>query len=183
MDIKGGYLIASSREQVWAALIDPEVLKECIPGCESIEQISETEFEAKITAAIGPVRAKFNTSLKLEDVQAPESYTLIGNGRGGAAGFGRGRAEVRLSRTDDGTQLNYTADFKVGGKLAQVGSRLVLGATRKTADDFFGNFSRIFDPHARRVELEEEGGAVMSKTWLALAAAAAALLIWWFLLR
>lgn len=184
MEVKGEYLIASSREQVWAALIDPEVLKECIPGCESFDQLSDTEFEARIMAAIGPVRAKFNTSLKLEDVQAPESYTLIGNGKGGAAGFGRGSADVRLSETDDGTQLNYTADFRVGGKLAQVGSRLVLGATRKTADDFFGNFSRKLDPHAQRIELEEEkGGAVMLKTWLALAAAAAALLIWWFLLR
>lgn len=184
MEIKGEYLIASSREQVWAALVDPEVLKECIPGCESFEQLSDTEFEAKIMAAIGPVRAKFNTSLKLEDVQAPESYTLIGNGKGGAAGFGRGSADVRLAETADGTQLNYSADFKVGGKLAQVGSRLVVGATRKTADDFFGNFSRILDPHAQRVDLEEDkGGTVMSKIWLALAAAALALLIWWFLLR
>jgi len=184
MDVKGEYLIASSREQVWAALIDPEVLKECIPGCESFEQLSDSEFEAKILAAIGPVRARFNTSLKLEDVQAPESYTLVGNGKSGAAGFGRGSAQVTLSETDSGTQLNYSADFNVGGKLAQVGSRLVLGATRKTADDFFGNFSRLLDPHAQRIELEEERPrGVTSKTWLALAAAVAALLIWWFLLR
>jgi carbon monoxide dehydrogenase subunit G len=184
MEVKGEYLIASPRERVWTALIDPETLKTCIPGCESLEQLSDTEFEARIMATIGPVRAKFDTSLKLEDVQAPISYTLIGSGKGGSAGFGRGSAEVRLSERDDGTQLNYMAEFRVGGKLAQVGSRLVLGATKKMADDFFGNFSRALDPHARRVELdEEEGEGVMSKTWLAIAVAVAALLIWWFLLR
>lgn len=173
----------SSREQVWAALIDPEVLKECIPGCESIEKISDTKFAAKVMAAIGPVRARFNTSLTLENVNAPVSYTLVGNGKGGAAGFGRGSADIRLEESDGGTLLTYSADFKVGGKLAQVGSRLVMGATRKTADDFFGNFSRKLDPQAQRIEPEgEEGGTVMSKTWLAVAAAVVVLLIWWFLL-
>jgi carbon monoxide dehydrogenase subunit G len=182
MEVRGEYLIGSSREQVWAALVDPEVLKVCIPGCESIEQISDTEFAARVTAAIGPVRAKFNTSLKLENVQAPESYTLVGSSKGGAAGFGKGSADVSLAETDEGTLLSYVADFKVGGKLAQVGSRLVLGATKKTADDFFGSFSRHLDPHARRMD-EEEPSAIMSRTWLALAAALLALLIWWFLLR
>jgi len=182
MEVKGEYLIASTREQVWSALIDPEILKACIPGCESLEQISDTEFEAKVTAAIGPVKARFDTSLKLEDVKAPESYTLIGSSKGGAAGFGRGSADVKLSESDGGTQLNYSADFKVGGKLAQVGSRLVLGATKKTADDFFGNFSRQLDPNAQRVESDEEKAA-SSRTWLAIAAALVALLIWWFLLR
>ncbi len=184
MEIKGEYQIASSREKVWAALIDPEVLRECIPGCESLEQISATEFVAKIIAAIGPVRATFNTSLTLENVQPPESYTLVGNGKGGAAGFGRGRADIRLDETDGGTQLTYSADFKVGGKLAQVGSRLVLGATRKMAREFFGNFSRSLDPHAQRIEPEEEKGeADISKTGLAIAAAVVVLLVWWFLLR
>ena len=184
VEIKGEYQIASSREKVWAALIDPEVLRECIPGCESLEQISDTEFAAKIIAAIGPVRATFNTSLTLENVQPPESYTLVGSGKGGAAGFGRGRADVRLDETDGVTQLTYSADFQVGGKLAQVGSRLVLGATRKMAKEFFGNFSHRFDPHAQRIEPEEEKGeAVISKTGLAIAAAVVILLVWWFLLR
>ena len=184
MEIKGEYQIASSRERVWAALNDPEVLKECIPGCESLEKISDTEFAAKVIAAIGPVRAKFNTSLTLENVQPPESYTLVGSSKGGVAGFGRGSADVRLDETDGVTQLTYTADFKVGGKLAQVGSRLVLGATKKMAKEFFGNFSRKLDPHAQRFEAEEEEGeAVMSKTWLAMAAAVVVLLVWWFLLR
>ena len=184
MEVKGEYQIASPREQVWAALNDPEVLKACIPGCESLDKISDTEFAAKVTASIGPVRAKFNTSLKLENVQAPESYTLVGSSKGGVAGFGRGSADVKLSETDGVTLLNYVADFKVGGKLAQVGSRLVLGATKKTADDFFGTFSRMLDPNAQRLETDEgEGRAIMSKTWLATTAAILALLIWWFLLR
>jgi carbon monoxide dehydrogenase subunit G len=184
MEIKGEYLIASSREDVWAALIDPEILKACIPGCESFERISDTEFAAKVTASIGPVKARFDTKINLENVQAPGSYTLIGSGKGGAAGFGRGSADVRLVDADGGTQLTYIADFKVGGRLAQVGSRLVLGATRKTADDFFGNFSRMLDPAAQRIETEgEPGWSVGSKSWMALLAAILALLIWWFLLR
>lgn len=184
MEIKGEYQIASSREKVWAALIDAEVLRECIPGCESLEQISDTEFAAKIIVAIGPVRAKFNTSLTLENVQPPTSYTLVGSGKGGVAGFGRGRADIRLDETDGVTQLAYTADFKVGGKLAQVGSRLVLGATRKMAKEFFGNFSRRLDPHAQPIEPEaEKGKVVMTKTGLAIAAAVVVLLVWWFLLR
>ena len=130
MEVKGEYQIASTREQVWAALNDVDILKACIPGCESLDRISDTEFAAKVTASIGPVRAKFNTSLKLENVQAPESYTLVGSSKGGVAGFGRGSADVTLSETNGGTLLNYIADFKVGGKLAQVGSRLVLGATK-----------------------------------------------------
>jgi len=184
MEVKGEYQIGSSRENVWAALIDPEVLKACIPGCESIEQISDTEFAAKVTATIGPVRAKFNTSLKLENVKAPESYTLVGSSKGGAAGFGKGSANVTLTEADGGTLLGYVAEFNVGGKLAQVGSRLVLAVTRKTADDFFGSFSKILDPNARRMDADEEpAAAVMSKTWMAVGFALLALLIWWFLLR
>ncbi len=184
MEIKGEYQIASSREDVWQALNDPEMLKKCIPGCESMEQISDTEFTATVMAAIGPVRARFNTRISLENLKPPESYTMVGESKSGAAGFGRGSAEVTLAGNDDGTLLSYTADFKVGGKLAQVGSRLVLGATKKTADDFFGTFSRELDPAAERVDVaEESGGPVTSKAWLAVAGAVVVLLIWWFLLR
>jgi hypothetical protein len=184
MEVKGEYLIASKREAVWAALIDPDILKDCIPGCESLEQISDTEFEAKVTASIGPVKAKFNTSLKLENMQPPESYTLVGNSKGGAAGFGKGSANITLTETDGGTLLGYVAEFNVGGKLAQVGSRLVLGVTKKTADDFFGSFSKILDPDAQRMDADEElDETVMSKTWMAIGVAVFALLIWWFLLR
>lgn len=184
MEIKGEYLISSSRAEVWAALTDPEILRACVPGCESLERISETDFSARITAAIGPVRARFDTRINMENVKAPESYTLVGSGKGGAAGFGRGSADVRLVETDDGTQLTYVGDFRVGGKLAQVGSRLVLGATKKTVDDFFGNVSRRLDPAARRVEpAERVRGTLISRAWLAIAAALLALLIWWILLR
>jgi len=184
MEISGEYQIEAGREVVWAALNDPEMLQKCIPGCESLERISDTEFAAKVTAAIGPVRAKFNTTLKLEDLDPPNSYRLVGESKA-AAGFGKGSALVRLEDAGNGTLLRYDADFKVGGKLAQVGSRLVLGATRKTADDFFGAFSTSIDPGATRIETEEpaagEGG--ISRTWLAIGAAIVVLLIWWFLLR
>jgi carbon monoxide dehydrogenase subunit G len=184
MEIKGEYQIASSREDVWQALIDPKMLRKCIPGCESLEQISDTEFTATVMAAIGPVRARFNTRLSLENLNPPESYTLVGESKAGAAGFGRGSADVTLAGKDGGTLLSYAADFKVGGKLAQVGSRLVLGATKKTADDFFGTFSRELDPGAARVGADDAGNGMRpSKLWLAIAGAIAALLIWWFLLR
>ena len=184
MEISGEYRIEAGREVVWAALNDPEMLARCIPGCESLEKISDTEFAAKVTAAIGPVRAKFNTSLKLEELDPPNSYRLVGESKA-AAGFGKGSALVRLEDMEGGTLLRYDADFKVGGKLAQVGSRLVLGATRKTADDFFGAFSTTIDPGAMRIEPEKpaaaEGG--IPKVWLAIGGALAVLLIWWFLLR
>ena len=184
MEITGEYLIDADRETVWAALNDPEMLKNCIPGCESLEKTADNEFAAKVTAAVGPVRAKFNTTLKLEDLNPPASYRLVGESKA-AAGFGRGSATVELDEVDGGTRLRYEADFKVGGKLAQVGSRLVLGATRKTADDFFGAFSSALDPGAERLddtELAVESSGT-SKTWLAIGGAFVVLLIWWFLLR
>ena len=184
MEITGEYQIDASRALVWRALNDPEMLQKCIPGCESLEQVSDTEFNAKVTAAIGPVRAKFNTRLLLEDLNPPESYRLVAESKA-AAGFGSGSAVVNLKEAGGGTLLTYTADFKVGGKLAQVGSRLVVGATRKTADDFFGAFSRELDPGAEQVveagESPTAGG--FSKTWMAISAAFVVLLIWWFLLR
>lgn len=184
MEIKGEYQIDASREAVWNALIDPEMLEKCIPGCESLEKVGDNEFKAKVMAAIGPVRARFDTRLALENLKPPESYTLTGESKAGMAGFGRGSAEVRLEEHDGGTLLSYNADFKVGGKLAQVGSRLVMAATKKTADDFFGTFARELDPDAVRMDIDAAaGGGVSSMTWKAIGAAIAVLLIWWFLLR
>ena len=185
MDIKGEYNIATSRERVWEALNDPEVLCRCIPGCESLEKTSDTEMQGKVMAAIGPVRARFNTQLRLENVNAPQSYTLVGESKAGAAGFGRGSANVTLTEEDGSTVLSYEADLKVGGKLAQVGSRLVLGATRKIADDFFSNFSLELDPRAQRLDddIESTRAGLPKATWIALIGAVALLLIWWFLLR
>jgi carbon monoxide dehydrogenase subunit G len=181
MEINGEYLIDAPREAVWQALNDPEMLQKCIPGCESLEKTDDNAFAAVVVAAVGPVKARFKTALRLEDLNPPESYRLVGESKA-AAGFGKGSAEVRLAEQDGGTMLTYTADFKVGGKLAQVGSRLVLGATRKTADDFFGAFSRELDPGAVRVE-EADGTDKpgLPVPWL-VAGGAAVLLILWFLL-
>jgi carbon monoxide dehydrogenase subunit G len=183
LEIKGEYQIASSREEVWRALNDPDTLRKCIPGCESLEQISDTEMQASVMAAIGPVKARFKTALHLENVNPPESYRLVGESKAGAAGFGRGSADVRLAEVDGGTLLSYVADFKVGGKLAQVGSRLVLGATRKTADQFFGQFSNQLDPGARRVgdTTEQPPTTASSRTWLAVGAAVVVLIGLWLM--
>lgn len=181
MEIKGEYQIASSRQDVWRALNDPDILRKCIPGCESLQQVSDNEMQATVMAAIGPVKARFDTTLTLENVNPPEGYRLVGESKAGAAGFGRGSADVQLADVDGGTLLSYVADFKVGGKLAQVGSRLVLGASKKTADQFFGQFSRELDPGARRVgDVTEQPPITMSsRTWLAVGAAVVVLIILW----
>ncbi|MEJ2603324.1 MAG: carbon monoxide dehydrogenase subunit G [Gammaproteobacteria bacterium] len=185
MDIKGEYRIANARENVWLALNDPEILARCIPGCESMEKISDQEMRARVLAAIGPVKSRFDTTLTLEDLNPPASYRLVGVSKGGAAGFGKGSADVELVEEDEATLLRYSAQFKVGGKLAQVGSRLVLGATKKTADDFFQSFSREMDPNATRIEVEEaepEGRPGTGRTTLiAVAAAVAVLILLWLL--
>lgn len=183
MEIKGEYQIASSRESVWAALNDPEVLKRCIPGCESLEKTSDTEFSGSVTATIGPVKARFKTKLSLEDLNPPESYTLAGVSKAGVAGFGRGSAKVKLTEQAGGTLLSYEAEFKVGGKLAQVGSRLVLGVTRKIADQFFSAFSKELDPAAQRIDVPVEGGGPSRAKWLVVGGIVLLLLAAWFLVR
>ena len=182
MDIEGHYRIKACREEVWAALNDPDTLKKCIPGCELLEKLSETEFKARVKMVLGPVRAKFDMQIKLEDLNPQESYTLTGEAKAAAAGFGRGSAQVRLTEQADGTELHYIAEFKVGGKLAQIGSRLVLGATRKTAEEFFGNFSRAVDSTSIRLHTDTSKTLVPRKVQVALAAGFG-LLLWWFLLR
>lgn len=143
MDITGEFRIPASRERVWEALGDPQVLKECIPGCESMKRESEREFFAVIRSRIGPVNAKFDSRIELSHLVAPEAYTISGEGRGGAAGFGKGVAEVRLEGDGEETVLHYRAELQVGGKLAQIGSRLVAGATRKIVSDFFSRFAGL----------------------------------------
>lgn len=143
MDISGEFEIPASRKQVWEALNDPEVLAQCIPGCESIERESDTELLAKMKAKVGPVKARFESRIVLSNLNPPQSYTISGEGKGGPAGFGKGSADVILAETDGSTTLRYTATLQVGGKLAQVGSRLVGGAARKIADDFFSKFAEV----------------------------------------
>ena len=146
MEMSGEYRIAAPREQVWAALNDPEVLKQAIPGCQELEKTSDTEFTAKVKAKVGPVSATFSGKLNLTDINPPESYTIAGEGQGGAAGFAKGSAEVRLTEDGGATVLNYDAKAQVGGKLAQIGSRLIGGTAKKLADEFFGTFSEIVAP-------------------------------------
>jgi carbon monoxide dehydrogenase subunit G len=130
---------------VWRALNDPELLKRAIPGCEEVVKLSDTEFTAKVTSKIGPVSAKFAGKVTLSDLDPPNGYKISGEGQGGAAGFAKGGAEVRLEAgaTPDETLLRYTVHAAVGGKLAQIGSRLIDGAARKTAEQFFGKLAEI----------------------------------------
>jgi len=143
MDMSGEYRIPAPRDRVWAALNDPEILRQAIPGCEELTKHSDTELEAKVTAKVGPVKAKFAGNVRLENINAPESYSIVGEGKGGAAGFAKGGADVHLKEDGSDTILTYNAKAEVGGKLAQIGSRLIQGTAKKMADDFFGKFSRI----------------------------------------
>lgn len=135
--------IPAERGQVWQALNDPEVLREAMPGCESFEATGENEYEAKITAKVGPVKARFRFKVLLSDIDAPNGYTLSGEGQGGAAGFAKGSAQVELQEDGDETLLRYAVKANVGGKLAQLGARLIDGAAKKMADAFFSNFIAI----------------------------------------
>jgi len=145
MDLTGEYRIAAPREAVWKALNDPEILKQSIPGCEEIQKLSDTEMTAKVTARVGPVKASFAGKVTLSDLDPPNGYKISGEGQGGVAGFARGGADVRLKPDESGagTILTYTANAAVGGKLAQIGSRLIEGAAKQTADQFFSKFAEV----------------------------------------
>ena len=151
MAITGEYRIAAPREAVWAALNDAETLKACIPGCEALQKLSDTEIDARVAAALGPVRSTFATRIQLSDIKPPESYTISGEGKA-AAGFGKGSAQVNLTEEGGATILRYSADLRLGGKLAQVGSRLLEGATRQLADQFFDAFAKRLDAGATKQE-------------------------------
>lgn len=143
MQMTGEYRIPAPRQAVWDALNDPEVLKQCIPGCEEMNKTDEGGFEAKITAKVGPVRAKFGGKVELSDIDPPNGYTISGQGSGGAAGFAKGGAKVSLADDGADTILTYTVDASVGGKLAQIGSRLIDATAKKMADDFFSKLVEI----------------------------------------
>jgi len=142
MNFTGRYAIPAPAEAVWAALNDPEILKHCIPGCEELEKTSPTDFIAVATLKIGPVKAKFRGKVALSDLDPPLRCKLTGEGQGGVAGFAKGDADVELTPDGAGTVLTYTARASVGGKLAQIGQRLIDGAAKQIADDFFGRFSQ-----------------------------------------
>lgn len=143
MDMSGEYIISAPRQAVWEALNDPDLLKQCIPGCDEVTKTSDTEFEAKVTAKVGPVRAKFSGKVQMTDIDAPNGYTISGEGTGGAAGFAKGGAKVSLVDDPAGTKLSYSVDATVGGKLAQIGSRLIDSTAKKMANDFFGKFAEL----------------------------------------
>jgi hypothetical protein len=149
MELTQSRNIAASPPTVWAALNDPAVLQACIPGCEKLDRVSDTEWQAIVATRIGPVQARFNGRVQLADLQPPTAYTLRFEGQGGAAGFASGEARVSLAAAGDSTTtLTYTANAKVGGKIAQLGARLIDGAAAKLADDFFTRFAERMAPAA-----------------------------------
>ena len=143
MEIKGEYRIAAPREKVFAALNDPAILQACIPGCESLEKTSDTEMKAKVRMRIGPVSAAFSGKVTLSDLDPPNGYRISGEGQGGAAGFAKGGAVVSLKEDAGDTVLTYNVDAQVGGKIAQVGARLIDGTAKKLADEFFSKFATM----------------------------------------
>lgn len=160
MDLSQSRVIAAPPEKVWAALVDPEVLKACIPGCDAMERTGENEFRATVAAKVGPVSARFTGRMQMADVTPPTGCTLTFDGQGGAAGVASGSAQVTLAPAAGGrTTLSYTVKAQVGGKLAQIGNRLVDGAAMKLADDFFTRFSERVAPTAV-VTGAAPGGAV-----------------------
>ncbi|WP_249696628.1 carbon monoxide dehydrogenase subunit G [Stappia sp. WLB 29] len=145
MDLVGEYRILAGRGAVWDALNDADVLRRCIPGCEELEKVSDREMTATVVAKIGPVKATFKGAVTLENLTPPESYTIVGEGKGGVAGFAKGAADVSLAEDGAETVLSYTVKAQVGGKLAQLGSRLIVSTSRKMADEFFGKFKEIVE--------------------------------------
>jgi carbon monoxide dehydrogenase subunit G len=186
MELKSSRAVPASVEATWAALNDPETLKACIPGCESIERISDTEFQVTMTARVGPVSAKFTGRIVLADLVPPTSYRMSFEGQGGGAGFARGEARVALAPEGEGTRIDYSASAQVGGKLAQIGSRLVDGAAAKVADEFFARFVERVGGGPREAAAppvaRDKAAAALRTMWWRLALAAliiACLAIYW----
>jgi carbon monoxide dehydrogenase subunit G len=147
MTMTGEAVLPADRNKVWAALNDPEVLKACIPGCQELEKASDTEFQATVKASVGPVKATFKGRVELLDLDPPNGYRIAGEGQGGVAGFAKGGAKVRLEDADGGgTRMTYDVEAQIGGKLAQLGGRLINGVAKKYADEFFANFAKRLAP-------------------------------------
>jgi carbon monoxide dehydrogenase subunit G len=151
MELTGEQILPLPRERVWAALNDPEILKASVPGCESFERVDDNQFQMVMAATVGPIKARFKGKMMLTDLQPPQSYSMTFEGSGGAAGFGKGGAHVDLlADGGGGTRLVYRSHAQVGGRLAQVGARLIDGVARKMAEDFFGRFTAaVVGPQAQ----------------------------------
>jgi uncharacterized protein len=141
VEMTGHQIIPLSQEQTWEALNDPELLRQCVPGCEAFDNVSDTEFALAMRTRIGPVSARFQGKMTLSDVDAPRGYRMLFEGQGGVAGFAKGEADVKLTPEGDATRLDYAAKALIGGKLAQLGARLIDGVARKLADEFFVSFN------------------------------------------
>jgi uncharacterized protein len=160
--------IKASPATVWAAILNPEVLKECIPGCESLTGSPEEGFEAAVVQKVGPVKARFTGLVKLSDIVEGKSLRISGEGKGGPAGFAKGGANVTFAPTADGTRLSYEVEASVGGKIAQLGSRIIDSFARKLADEFFTRFQEAVEGPEEAVTAEAEGvaeGAPAKKGW------------------
>lgn len=159
MEMSGEELINASRDAVWTALNDPEVLKQAIPGCQTVERDSDTSFKATVKIKVGPVKATFKGQVTLSNIDEPNGYTITGEGKGGVAGFGKGGADIRLTDVDGGTLLSYDVKASVGGKMAQIGSRLIDSTAKKLAGDFFTKFNELVsDPQ------QEENTPIFEET-------------------
>jgi carbon monoxide dehydrogenase subunit G len=149
MTMTGEAVLPADRNKVWAALNDPEVLKACIPGCQELDKVSDTEFQATVRAAVGPVKATFKGRVQLLDLDPPNGYRIAGEGQGGVAGFAKGGANVHLEDAEGGgTRMTYNVEAQIGGKLAQLGGRLINGVAKKYADEFFVNFAKRLAPES-----------------------------------
>jgi len=149
MDMTGSERIAAPRDEVWAALNVPAILRQCIPGCESIERTSDTEMTAKVTLKVGPVKASFTGKVTLSELDPPNGYKITGEGSGGVAGFAKGGATVSLQPDGGATVLSYVVNAQIGGKLAQLGARLIDSTAKKIAAEFFSNFAKIIAPESQ----------------------------------
>ena len=143
MELTGQQIINAPRQTVYDALNDPDILKQCIPGCEELNKTSDTQMDAVVAMKVGPVKAKFKGAVELTDLNPPESYTIVGEGKGGAAGFAKGRAEVKLTDQGNETLLDYAVKADVGGKLAQLGARLIDSTAKKLSGEFFEKFGEV----------------------------------------
>jgi carbon monoxide dehydrogenase subunit G len=166
MELTGEQLIPASRQAVWDAINDPEILRQCITGCESVTKTSDTDFEASVQVKVGPVKARFKGKVSLSDLDPPNSCTISGEAQGGvAAGFGKGSAKVQLADAENGaTRLSYSVNAQVGGKLAQIGARLIDGVAAKMAEDFFTKFNQIVaGPHSTSATAEAAKDAALAE--------------------
>ena len=155
MDMSGERRIPAPRQKVWEALNDPEVLKACIPGCDSLEKIGENDLKASAGLKIGPITAKFTGKVTLSDIDPPNGYTITGEGQGGVAGFAKGGAQVKLADDGDATLLTYDVKAQVGGKIAQLGARLIDATAKQMSDQFFDRFTAALTPAPAPAEATE----------------------------